>query len=188
MKNVKCKIALFVASIAISISFTLAPPDCGGVERWKVKVLSDNAAKNVRYKNPKKSTIKKLIALKTPDVTGETPRLKLEKQACRITCTIDEVKKEDDKDYHLIIRDGNSVMIAEIVDPNCPEAQKSKHINAFKIAREAFDKYRKNGEYKKHRWRIVGVPYVDIKHGTPPEGCPENRIELHPVLKIEPID
>lgn len=190
MQKLKCKIAVFVTGVLaafLSLSFAPVVAECG-VSRWEVKVLADADASKVKYKVPKKTTIKKLIALKTPETGHNTPRLKMERQTYRIDCYIEEYKKEDDKDYHLIIRDGEHGMVAEIVNPTCPDADRSKHVESFKKVRDLFDQYRKNGEYKKHRWRITGVAFVDVKHGTRPKGSADNRIELHPVLNLQVLD
>ena len=181
------KTLILIASVSLIIlALAWKISECGGSDRWDVKVLTDKEAALVKYK-PRITTIKKLVALITPLVHGNTPRMKMEMQVYKVECNIVEYIKEDDKDYHLVITDKDDTMIAEIPDADCPDAQKSKHHKEFAEARSTFELARKDKSYKKHRWRIYGVAFVDIKHGTPPKGCPANRIELHPVLKMEVI-
>ncbi|MEW6468113.1 MAG: hypothetical protein AB1458_04275 [Bacteroidota bacterium] len=168
-------------------SFTLADDSCGK-QRWEIKTLSDKDAGKIRLK-PKKTTIRKMRALKVKPTKDDTPRQPIEMKAVKLDCYIAEYKKEGDHDYHLIIFSGKDTMVAEIVDPDCPDAKKSQYNSTFRTVRDTFDVYKKQGKYKKHKWRITGIPFIDVKHnGTRPEGQAPNEVEIHPVMKMERLN
>ena len=108
-----------------------------------------------------------------------------EKKVYSVECHITEYRREKDKDLHLVLMSDDETMIAEIPNPDCPDALRSKHNSEFREARKTFEKYKRKGEYKKHLWRVTGVSFVDLQHSRPQLGVAKNDIELHPVLKLE---
>jgi hypothetical protein len=111
--------------------------------------------------------------------------------------TLVEYVKENDEDYHLVLRDGEgNTMIAEIPNPRCvagaPDAVRKK----VQIARDDFDRQfggmarpvLKTFKEANVRVRIAGVAMFDKIHGGDSgeqRGVAPNGIELHPVLGIE---
>ena len=159
---------------------------CGGEERWTYKVLEDNEANNIS-ETPSLTTIKDLTSIntKTKDAAYSEgrPRADFEKKVYTIKhCFITKVLRENDNDLHLVIEDGaGNTMIAEIPDPQCPDAKKSIWIEYFNDARATMFQYRSN--FRHYMFTVTGVAFVDRSHGQ--TGKAPNNVEIHPILEIK---
>lgn len=167
-------------------------PKCGK-ERWDVKMLSDARSNDIDAKSRKRS-IAELLGLPLVNPQQHEPRRDDELQTFRVDCEIVKYKLEDDGDVHLVIQDPNdpaSHMVAEIPDPECPDAVSGGHAYQFKVAREMlFDLFaahppssRMQSVLPAKRVTITGVGFYDFPHHQ--TGAAANNLELHPVVKLE---
>jgi hypothetical protein len=159
---------------------------CGGVQRWEVKVLADDNLKLSR--SVKTMTIEELHDIQTPDVGKKWPRQDLERQRVRVrNVKIVEKIKEADEDLHLVLEDDDGRrLIAELPYYDCPDAAGTDFADDYLQARINFLAHSR--DFKKYRWTVTGVLFVDLPHGTPQHGVADNNIEIHPVLSIEAIN
>ncbi|MCC7282784.1 MAG: hypothetical protein IT556_10400, partial [Acetobacteraceae bacterium] len=98
---------------AITIfSFTAQTALACGKERWPVKVGTDAGAVSVNLKS-RKATIAILGDIPTPSHPEKhlAWRYPLETKTYSIEGTIVLIKKEEDEDYHVVIKDGARTMI-----------------------------------------------------------------------------
>jgi len=157
---------------------------CGGKELWAQKVLTDNEANAIVISPIDVTTIAELRAIDTESEKRSTtnPRLAFEEQVVRVSkVLIRKVILENDNDYHLVIQDrlGNQ-MIAEVVDPECPDAQNSKFIDEYNDVRSTMDRY--GSRFMNYEFTITGVLFKDRFHNQ--TGAAPNNMEIHPVLKL----
>src|SRR5437667_160813 len=113
-----------------------------GVWRWDVKTLSDPDAARVDFA-PVATTISQLRELPEPEELGtRTPRIEsLEFQTYRVRGRLVEYKREQDRDFHVVIAQPDSpgrTMVVEVVDPTCPGARDSDRVGAFRAVRQEF--------------------------------------------------
>jgi hypothetical protein len=100
-----------------------------------------------------------------------------------------EMKREDDRDIHLVIAapDNHALtMIVEFPDVRCSGAKQSKKREAMRRARAAFERAcgeAPSGSFRQLRGTttITGVGFFDVKHVQ--RGIAPNGIELHPILR-----
>ena len=106
--------------------------DCG-VERWKVKTLSDPDTTKVDFVNIVESSIHEQIQLADPNPDRNTPRLNSETTIYSINCYILGYKKETDRDVHIIIQDPETkeTMVAELPDPICENIRQTSRYQKF---------------------------------------------------------
>jgi hypothetical protein len=159
--------------------------NCGGVERWNVKVLIDTAAHSVNYVADT-MTVPQMDTLVVPAPNANAPRNgAIEYMAIASKCFITSKRVESDNDYHLVIGTGLSAMIAEIPDPSCSAAASSTHVNEYIQARNFVDTHIASGNVYTVTIPAVivtGIGFVDPPHGQ--AGAAPNNLELHPVINI----
>lgn len=172
-----------------------AAPACGtacGLERWRVKTLSDDDASQVNPQ-PVNATVESLRLIPAPtnkpaDARAAAP----ERTTYRVRGRIIGWKLEDDHDFHLVLASETSAaktMIVEVPDGGCRWACSSASEHDFSAARKAVTDalghpsktYRKL--HPARRVTVVGVGFFDFIHGQ--TGVAPNGIELHPVLSID---
>jgi hypothetical protein len=162
-----------------------------GKERWSVKTLSDSAAGRVNFRS-KAITVKALRKKHSPGVGRSDPRIPpVETSTYRVKAQLVEMKREDDRDIHLVIAAPDNralTMIVEFPDVKCQGAKQSKKRDAMRNARAALE--RACGQAPARSFRrlsgtatIAGVGFFDVKHGQ--TGVAPNGIELHPVLRFK---
>lgn len=184
---------------------------CGGVERWPVKVGSDAAASQISL-TPVPIGLHQLIALPRPQLpSDDTTRLSQERTVYAVDGRLIRFKLESgrtgDRDYHLVISDdtlqyspgGSSTtasphsFIAEIVDPDCvpgrhgPPTTTSIFATQLAAVRTAFEQRFTTitggwNEAGGIPVRVTGVGFFDRPHGQ--VGRAVNGIEIHPVIDI----
>lgn len=178
--------ALLFAGAGAGIVNRNTDDKCGGVERWKQKVLIDEKAEDINTA-PVVTTIKEMndVSTSSLEIKGETERQEIEKQVYTIKdCFITHAILENDNDIHIVIEDGaKHSMIAEIPDTRCKDAKSSEFVEDFRKARKTFLKYQK--VYNHYKFDITGVLFVDKKHSKPPTGNGKNNVELHPVIDLK---
>jgi hypothetical protein len=159
--------------------------NCGGVERWAVKVLTDAAENTINF-TPVTQTTSQLAALTTPSPSTSMPRTgPVETTTYTTHCTITIKKAESDADYHLVLYDGHQTIIGEIPDPTCSAAASSPYVNQFIACRNFIDAHIASGNVSSVNIPpvvITGVGFVDPPHGQ--TGAAPNNFELHPIIDI----
>lgn len=179
-------VLLFAGSGAEKIGGSDTDKKCGGEERWRQKVLIDPQSAEIN-EDPHDTTIAELILIDTKKKENkyeeDKPRMPIEKQVYKIKhCFITKAMRENDNDFHLVIEDGDKhTMIAEIPDPQCPDAKKSPWIEFYDEARATMMQYQNT--YRHYMFTITGVLFVDRAHGQ--TGKAPNNVEIHPVLEIK---
>jgi hypothetical protein len=177
---------LLVAQLAIAIwsvgtEAQVRERDCG-FERWSVKVLRDPDAKRIR-KEVVPVTVTELTQIPIPQIAYPlngriTPQ---ELTIYRLQGVVDEIIVQDDRDWHIVLRDPHDPavsIIVEIPDPDCVddlsaralivEARRSLHL----VPRKGIAEFE-------------GVGFFDFIHTQ--RGRAKNGFELHPVLAIRLI-
>lgn len=177
-------VLILLAVLFFSNSFLLA--QCGS-ERWEVKVLEDPEAVDINF-TPVRSTVHKQLALEKPNYHDDNPRDITEKKVYLINCILVKYKKEEDKDWHLVVKDlgTDEEMVVEIPDPECVDMSNPR-FSKLKVLRERLKaqvgpvttSFRKPPAGT--RIRITGVGFFDKKNH--PIGF-KGR-ELHPVLELK---
>ena len=168
---------------------------CGtscGLERWRVKTLSDDDAGQVNP-TPVATTVEALRAIPAPATKPPASRVAApERTTYRVKGRIIGWTLEDDRDLHLVLASETSstrTMIVEVPDGACRFACSSPSEHDFSTARQAvIDALGQPSKHyrKLHPARevtVVGVGFFDFLHGQ--TGVAPNGIELHPVLSIE---
>lgn len=194
--------ALVVALVATAIpsaettpSRALPAQPCGthcGVERWKVKTLTDPNHAQVNF-TAKATSVFWLVRRDTPSQLPEEDRLApIETQVFSVKARLVGFKKEDDRDIHIVLADLDNpaeTMVVEIPDSACEGVCSSDHRDEMIQARQSFvDHCGEPLQRFKTLWEsltvdVTGVGFFDRLHGQ--TGVAGNGVELHPVLEIE---
>jgi hypothetical protein len=173
------------------ITIALREVSCG-LERGKVKTLSDNARDSVQM-TPQATTVTALRALERPArILPETRVGEVEHRAYRVRALLLGYKQEADQDFRMVISDPSDTstsMFAEIPSPACPGAKVSGFAEQYLTARQAVVEHVGAPGLQVTRLAhpvpvtLVGIGFFDFPHGQ--RGAARNGIELHPVLSIE---
>ncbi|MDR3669143.1 MAG: T9SS type A sorting domain-containing protein [Ignavibacteriaceae bacterium] len=163
-----------------------------GVERWAVKTCYDADTVNVNFNNIVPTTITYQRSLTAPTLPGDnTTRLSGEDTVFSLDCHIIECKLETDQDVHVVISTiGNTgeTMVAEIVNPECPNIVNTSRYTIFKTLRDWFiATYNPTTSFKSIGvdMHITGIGFFDFLHGQ--TGIPPNGREIHPILTMSAI-
>ena len=160
--------------------------NCGGVERWAEKTLTDALEHTVNF-TAVRQTVKQmtLLAAPTPS-TSMTRTAPIETTTYITDCTITIKKAESDNDYHLVLvdADGSTTMIGEIPDPACAAAASSPFVNQFLACRNFIDAHVASGNVTGLSLKVTvkGIGFIDPPHGQ--TGAAPNNMELHPIIDI----
>jgi hypothetical protein len=204
-------ILLVLNCSAISLSYG---QDCGGFERWAVKVGNDPDVAKVETNNAVSIDVKSLN--NQPNLqnavngSDNQTRLKEERVVYTVSGHLVHFVQETDQDYHLVITDDSleytpggphtdgketgTSFIAEIPNPQCYSGSHGDLPNSsvfdkqIREARAQFERCFPNGKAPKKDLdipvTITGVLFYDRHHSTGQTGRAYYGIELHPVLKI----
>lgn len=155
-----------------------------GVERWSVKVGTDDDVASVNF-TPLETTVDTLINFPRPGYLPPRNRLPEELQVYRLTdVTLTVYRGETDSDYHLVIDDSGETMIVEIPHPDCVGAA-SPFWPGAQAARAVFDsRYTASDRFQTANATatVVGAGFFDFFHGQ--RGVAPNAFELHSVLAL----
>lgn len=138
-----------------------------GVERWAVKTLQDRP----RLLANRLTTVHYLVTRPAPAHLPAT-RLPFERHVFTVIARVRFVREEADSDYHLILSENGSQMIAEAPAPYCDRHATPHYHREMAQARKAAKSC--------GRARVTGVAFFDFDHGQ--TGVAPNAIELHPLL------
>ena len=185
---------------------------CGGDERWPVKVGSDDGAALVNL-TPVPIIIHDLVRIERPQLPDDdNTRLPQERTVYVVDGRLVKFKlesgKKGDQDYHLVFTDDTLLfsppgsgttpvehsIVAEIVNPDCipgrnGTAGTTSHFqDGIAETRAFFNQHFPNitggwNDANGVHVRITGVGFFDRPHGQ--VGRALNGMELHPVLNIE---
>jgi hypothetical protein len=162
-----------------------AQSNCGGVERWSVKVLTDSLAGTVNF-TPKSTSIAHLVSIATPTPNSTMPRYQpVEDSTYIVTCSITIKKAESDSDFHLVLSNGTQTLIGEIPDPACSTVAASPYASQFQACRNFINANIAAGNVNNVNLppvTVTGVAFIDPPHGQ--TGAAPNNLELHPILNI----
>jgi hypothetical protein len=201
---------LLMAALGLAATSGILRGQCGGEERWPVKMGSDSRASQVST-NPVSIDLHSVAALARPDlpadnetrVDGETNLYVVDGRLRKFK---PETGKTGDGDYHLVITDdtlqfsaGGSgqpsphSLIAEVVNPECVAGRAGdlptpSFFQAQLVAVRT--KFEEQFPHITGGWndaggvpvRITGIGFFDRPHGQ--VGRALNGIEIHPVLDI----
>jgi hypothetical protein len=166
---------------------------CGGAERWPVKMAADPKASKIDANHVIEISVADLNHLEPSDAipgNDETTRMKIEKGVYRVHGFLALYKLERDGDYHLAITDktarvtrqgessrptGHS-FVAEIPQPSCYGGEhgqyhhRSRFASKINAARDAFEQGTANVNARRISpgsipVTITGVLFFDFAHG-----------------------
>lgn len=150
-----------------------------GVDRWPVKVLADSDRALIDTV-PIVSTIAELNSIPIPEIPYPNARRipPHELRTYRVSGVVAQVLVEDDRDWHIVLRDEEApslTMIVEIPAPEC--ASVPADAERYEAARVALRGVPRAGVVE-----VTGVGFFDFIHNQ--RGRARNGFELHPVLTI----
>jgi hypothetical protein len=162
------------------------------VERWPVKTLSDADIGQVNF-SPVASTVNELRALAKPSSYQDNSRIgTVERTTYTVTASLVSMKREDDRDIHLVIADASNTantMIVEFPDVACSGAISSTKKAEMQSARQVFEAAcgAPTTSFKSLTGTVTltGVGFFDVIHGQ--TGVAPNGIELHPIVGVSNI-
>jgi len=160
-----------------------------GRERWKVKTLSDPAAKGLHRQKPRSTTVEKLASMLAPPWSRNAPRSAAERRVYSVDGCVVAYALEADSDLHVVMRgETGATIIVEFADPHC--APLSHAPGLLQNARSAFLALipeRPTSGFKFLQRPIpvtvTGPLFMDKVHGQ--EGVAPNGAEIHPVLRLK---
>ena len=181
---------LFFYSVFLIVNFKTEAQDCG-VERWKIKTLSDRDTVLINFTKVEKTSIHEQVALKRPSINRNSRHIS-ERTVYEMSCSIVGYKREaGDKDIHIILEDEETeeTLVAELPSSRCPEINLTSRSKLFFELEKWFVANigypTSNFVYlKKHIPVIItGIGYFDYVHGQ--IGMATNGREIHPILGIK---
>jgi hypothetical protein len=176
----------FLSLVAAALfSVTQLHAACG-VERWSVKTGTDPQAPSVNLGSYISSTIYNFHQSTRPGSLPSNGRVSpRETTQYRLSATLTKYVRENDSDYHLVIKDSaGRTMIIELPASNCVGAG-SPFGPGISHARQQFDaRFTATTSFKTTSTAVTikGVGFWDYLHGQ--TGVAPNGIEVHPVLDI----
>ena len=159
-----------------------------GVERWKIKTLSDGDAPSVSL-TPQQTTVAALRGYRRPPKLTASRLGSVETTTYRVHARLVEYQLEADSDIHLVIADPETggTMIVEFPALACVDQPSAALRRKIGDARSAL--IRACGPPSKSRFiplegraTISGVGFWDFQHHQ--VGVAPNAIELHPVVRF----
>lgn len=185
----------FFLILFLYLSSELYPQNCGGIERWDVKVLSDAEADEINTE-PIETTVSELRSFDTKKIPGDDSRQGYEFYTYTVECKIAFYIREADSDYHVVLKDLNyprRTLIAEVPLPGCRLVNESGYASQYSAVRNFLESIytRRQRGHSSHRlvqngvYRVTGVAFIDFNHRQ--TGRAPNDLELHPILSIEKI-
>jgi hypothetical protein len=163
--------------------------DCGGEERWDIKILADKDASKIDFGHVRDTTIRGIGQIKVKKLKNgeDRPRSDVETRVYRVCCKIVFRKHEDDKDYHLVLYDPvtKDSMIAEMPDYTCPRVIAAGKADLFKAVADTLSRYVKGKVYLQKNFEVTGVIFQDFAHKQ--KGHAPNYLELHPILSLRTV-
>ena len=99
-----------------------------------------------------------------------------------VVATVSLVRREDDRDYHVVLRDdAGASIVVEFADPSCTGAIGSPFAGTLSRARSEFEALG-SVTLTGRRVRVRGVGFYDFNHNQ--TGRSRSCFELHPVVSV----
>src|SRR5262249_26360778 len=103
-------VTFVVLAIIMGTSRLALAQNCGGVERWAVKVGSDSRASSINLNAPIVTTVHDLVRIQRPTIpadetTRTNPELTVRTVDARLVMFKHEGGKSGDSDFHLVMSD-----------------------------------------------------------------------------------
>jgi hypothetical protein len=137
--------------------------------------------------------VEALRALPKPSSYPDNNRIgTVERTTYTLTANLLKMKREDDRDVHLVIADAatSNTMIVELVDVACSGAISSPYKSQMQSARQAFEAAcgTPTTSFKDLTGTatMTGVGFFDVIHGQ--TGVAPNGIELHPLISFSSVN
>ena len=201
--------AVLSATIVVIFAHNAHAQGCGGVERWLVKVATDDLAASVDPSDVSETTVVDLNNERRPrgaNGAGDT-RLPEEMSLVAVKGFIRFIKLErDDNDFHLVITDSadaeftpagtgsrptGTSLIAEAPNPDCVTGRNGDGPSKS-LFQGNLEDVRKSiacnmdgfmGQDVSEPVVITGIRFFDFPHGQ--IGRAKNVIEIHPIMGVE---
>jgi len=190
---------LTLVLVLVLSALTAYGQTCGihcGTERWKIKSLTDSWVEYIDETEVSK-TINWLRTRTPPASLPNSHRLiGIETMKFRVKGVVLSFKREDDKDFHVVIAQSNNhnrTMIIEFKNPECTEVCESEFMDQIVQARSDF--IAKFGMPTTSFTElddpvlveVVGIGFFDRMHGQRGRALPSG-IEIHPVLSFRVLE
>jgi hypothetical protein len=166
--------------------------DCA-LNRAQVKSLRDSTATRIRLDAVVDTTISALNAIPSHCGPAGNRRVRDEEfHVYRVVGTITRVRRERDRDIHIVLADAarpGDRLVVEADDPDFGKNAASPYRDKLSAARHMFDalvSQSSGGRLSDMRGttvRVTGVGFFDVSHLQ--VGRSRSCIELHPMLAIE---
>ena len=158
-------IYIFLLFISIKTSFAQCDK-----ERWNVKTLIDPDTTEIDFGNIIQTTVSEQCALTRPATVKNKLRMKSESTVYELIGYVTDYKLENDRDYHVVIEDPETAetIVVEIVDPDCPDIDKTSRYETFRIVQEWFKLHfnpTTSFKTKRAKVKLTGVGFFDFLHG-----------------------
>jgi hypothetical protein len=186
---------------------------CGGEERWAVKMAADLGAGQIDFQNPVATTLHDLVSLPRPTLPSDDETRTAAERTVRViegrlVKFKHETGKTGDSDFHLVISDETLLfslggagtqpsphsVIAEIPDPACVAGRQGSVTTPSRFAAQldtVRTRFMQRFPNITSGWndaqgipvRLTGIGFFDRAHGQ--VGRALNGLELHPLLAID---
>lgn len=154
-------------------------------DRILVKTLTDSLANDINF-FPARTDVQEFRKLAVPSkLEPNSKRTGKEFNTYQLNCYITSYTLTENGDYRLTIQgfdDSSAVSVAQIINPACEQAKKSKHIHEFQTSYETFSQYALlNNKVPKGVYKVVGVLLYEsyTKNGTQFVST-----TIHPVINL----
>ena len=200
---------ILIALALLGAAARTTAAQCGGDERWAVKMGADQGAALIDL-TPVRITLNDLVHIARPTLPSDDITRVPQERVVRMLDAVlvrfqKETGKKGDADYHLVLTDETQQfsphegpvsphsVIAEIPNPDCVGGRDGSVTGSSQLAaqlRTVRSRFEQQFATIKAHWnetggipvRVTGVVFFDRQHGQ--IGRALNGVELHPVLDI----
>lgn len=191
----KTKIFAFIITIFLVIVLPILltayvplrqdPPVCPS-DRILVKTLTDSGVNEMAL-TPTRSDVQEVFKLSKPaKVTPHMERTSHEFKIYQMNCYIRSYTLTENSDYRLTIQgfdDTTTTIIAQIINPGCDQAKKSKFLQEFQSAYETFSQHALiNHRASKGIYKLAGA--ILFEGVTGKDGTQQVITTIHPVTLL----
>jgi len=163
--------------------------------RSQVKSLRDHQADRIQFGTVIPTTVTALNAVRSRcGITGDRRVREEEFHVYEIVGRITRVKREHDRDIHIVLQDPadpGEHMVVESVDPDFRGNLLSPYRDRLAAARRMFEDLQRQSQAQHLSdlrgivVRVTGVGFFDMNHFQ--VGQSRSCVELHPILAIERV-
>lgn len=155
-------------------------------DRILVKTLTDSLAGDINF-FPARTDVQEFRKITVPSkLEPNSKRIGKEFNTYQLNCYITSYTLTENGDYRLTIQgfdDSSAVSVAQIINPGCEQAKKSKYIHEFQTSYETFSQYALlNNKVPKGVYKIIGV--LLYESSTKKDGTQSVSTTIHPVINL----